>query len=198
MLTNSSLSSLYLSKCDLINRLSINNLNNFPEINKIVVKFSLKHLNENASSITEMNTQIKGILLLYTLLGVNSFIEYHSEKNAVENFTKRDLHSYYIQKITLVNSKEIQKFIEFLFIENDFKNLAKLNNLKSLTLDSSSLSLSVNVPISIFNDSNEFCSFNVKDVSPKELNLEVNFFVKNLTHSNQANALILLPFWHFG
>lgn len=195
---NNYISSAYLSKCDLLHKLVINNINNCPEIDKISIQFSLKNIKENASSSTEMNTQIKGILVLYTLLGLNSLIEYHSEKNVIENYTKKSAHSYYTQKITLNKSADIENFLRFLFIENDFKNRAQFTSFKKLKTGCSSVSCNITLPLSAFSDLNEFCSLSVKDFSSKDLSIQLSFFIKNFKESDDSNLLVLSPFWHFG
>ena len=195
---NNYISSVYLSKCDLLHKLVINNINNCPAIDKISIQFSLKNAKENTSSSTEMNTQIKGILILYTLLGLNSIIEYHSEKNVIENYTKKSANSYYTQKLTLKNSDDINKFLRFLFIENDFKNSATVTNFKKLKTGHSSVSCNFTLPLSAFADLNEFCSLSIKDFSAKDLNIQLSFFIKNFHYTEDSNLLVLSPFWHFG
>ncbi len=195
---NNSISSVYLSKCDLIHKFAITNINKCPEIDKISLQFSLKNLRENSSSNIEMNNQIKGVLLMYVLLGLNSNIKYHSEKNVVDNYTKKNLSSYFSQNIILRNKNSIDKFLNFLFVENDFKSMARGIGFKKIKTGASSFSLTINIPLSVFNDLNEFCTFSVKDLSPKELTMQVSFFLKNVNDSNDLNALSLAPFWHFG
>ncbi len=200
---NNSISSAYLSKYDLINKLAISNINKCPKIEKITFQFSLKDFNKNnkvegLSNDAEMNNQIKGILLLYILFGINSNIQYHSEKNVVDNFSKKNIHSYYVQKMSIENQLDINKFINFLFIENDFKSFTKSSTLKKSKNGVSSLSLNLTIPLSIFNDLTEFCNFSAKDISAKELNLHISFVVKNANELKNANVGVLSPFWHFG
>ena len=200
---NNSISSSYLSKYDLINKLSISNINKCPKIDKITAQFSLKDLNKNIkaeglSTDAEMNNQIKGVLLMYILFGTNSTIQYHSEKNVVDNFSKKNVHSYYIEKMTIENQSDINKFINFLFIENDFKSFAKVTTLKKSNNGASNLSLNLNIPLSVFNDLTEFCNFSAKDISAKELNIQLSFVIKNSNELKDANIFVLSPFWHFG
>jgi len=200
---NNSISSAYLSKYDLINKLSISNINKCPQIEKITIQFSLKDLNKNVkaeglSTDAEMNNQIKGILLMYILFGINSTIQYHSEKNVVDNFSKKNVHSYYIEKMSIENQSDINKFINFLFVENDFKSFAKTSTLKKSNNGFSSLSLNLNIPLSVFNDLTEFCNFSAKDISAKELNMQISFVIKNSNELKDANIFVLSPFWHFG
>jgi hypothetical protein len=200
---NNSISSIYLSKYDLINKLSISNINKCPKIEKITLQFSLKDFNKNnklegLSTDAEMNNQIKGILMLYILFGINSTIQYHSEKNVVDNFSKKNIHSYYIQKMTIENQLDINKFLNFLFIENDFKSFTKTSTLKKSKNGQSSLSLSTTIPLSVFNDLTEFCNFSAKDISAKELNLHISFVINNADELKDAHIYSLSPFWHFG
>jgi hypothetical protein len=195
---NNSISSVYLSKCDLIHKFAINNINQCPEIDKVILQFSLKNLRDNSSSNIEMNNQIKGVLLLYVLLGLNSNIKYHSEKNVVDNYTKKNLSSYFSQNIILRNKNSIDKFLNFLFVENDFKSIANTIGFKKIQTGLTSLSLTVDIPLSVFNDLNELCTFSVKDLSPKELTMQVSFFIKNVKDSDNLNAFSIVPFWHFG
>ena len=65
---NNSISSVYLSKCDLLHKLAIKNIHKSPKIEKLSFQFLLKNTKLNVSSNVEMNNQIKGILLLYTFL----------------------------------------------------------------------------------------------------------------------------------
>lgn len=195
---NNSISSIYLSKCDLIHKFAITNINQCPEVDKVILQFSLKNLRENSSSNIEMNNQIKGVLMLYILLGLNSNIKYHSEKNVIDNYTKKNLSSYFSQNIILRNRDSIDKFINFLFVENDFKSIASTVGFKKIKTGESSISLTINVPLSTFNDLNEFCTFSVKDLSPKDLTIQVSFFIKNLKNLSDKTVLSLVPFWHFG
>jgi len=195
---NNSISSIYLSKCDLIHKFAITNINQCPEVDKVILQFSLKNLRENSSSNIEMNNQIKGVLMLYILLGLNSNIKYHSEKNVIDNYTKKNLSSYFSQNIILRNRDSIDKFINFLFVENDFKSLASTIGFKKIKTGESSISLTINIPLSAFNDLNEFCTFSVKDLSPKDLTIQVSFFIKNLKNLSDKTVLSLVPFWHFG
>ncbi len=195
---NNSISSIYLSKCDLIHKFAITNINQCPEVDKVILQFSLKNLRENSSSNIEMNNQIKGVLMLYILLGLNSNIKYHSEKNVIDNYTKKNLSSYFSQNIILRNRDSIDKFINFLFVENDFKSIASTVGFKKIKTGESSISLTINVPLSVFNDLNEFCTFSVKDLSPKDLTIQVSFFIKNIKDLSDKTVLSLVPFWHFG
>ncbi len=200
---NNSISSTYLSKYDLINKFSISNINKCPNIEKINIQFSLKDFNKNVkveglSTDTEMNHQIKGILLMYILFGINSTIQYHSEKNVVDNFSKKNVHSYYIEKMSIDNQSDINKFINFLFIENDFKSFAKMSTLKKSNNGLSSLSLNLNIPLSVFSDLTEFCNFSAKDISAKELNMQISFVIKNSNELRNTNIFVLSPCWHFG
>ncbi len=195
---NNSISSIYLSKCDLIHKFAITNINQCPEVDKVILQFSLKNLRENSSSNIEMNNQIKGVLMLYILLGLNSNIKYHSEKNVIDNYTKKNLSSYFSQNIILRNKDSIDKFINFLFVENDFKSMASTIGFKKIKTGESSVSLTINIPLSVFNDLNEFCTFSVKDLSPKDLTIQVSFFIKNLKNLSDKTVLSLVPFWHFG
>ena len=195
---NNSISSIYLSKCDLIHKFAITNINQCPEVDKVILQFSLKNLRENSSSNIEMNNQIKGVLMLYILLGLNSNIKYHSEKNVIDNYTKKNLSSYFSQNIILRNKNSIDKFLNFLFVENDFKSIASTVGFKKIKTGESSISLTINVPLSVFNDLNEFCTFSVKDLSPKDLTIQVSFFIKNLKNLSDKTVLSLVPFWHFG
>ncbi len=195
---NNSISSVYLSKCDLIHKFAITNINQCPEVDKVILQFSLKNLRENSSSNIEMNNQIKGVLMLYILLGLNSNIKYHSEKNVIDNYTKKNLSSYFSQNIILRNKDSIDKFINFLFVENDFKSMASTIGFKKIKTGESSVSLTINIPLSVFNDLNEFCTFSVKDLSPKDLTIQVSFFIKNVKDLSDKTVLSLVPFWHFG
>ncbi len=195
---NNSISSIYLSKCDLIHKFAITNINQCPEVDKVILQFSLKNLRENSSSNIEMNNQIKGVLMLYILLGLNSNIKYHSEKNVIDNYTKKNLSSYFSQNIILRNRDSIDKFINFLFVENDFKSMASTIGFKKIKTGESSVSLTINIPLSVFNDLNEFCTFSVKDLSPKDLTIQVSFFIKNVKDLSDKTVLSLVPFWHFG
>ncbi len=200
---NNSISSTYLSRYDLINKLSISNINKCPKIEKVNIQFSLKDFNKNVkvdglSTDTEMNYQIKGILLMYILFGINSTIQYHSEKNVVDNFSKKNIHSYYIEKMSIDNQSDINKFLNFLFLENDFKSFAKMSILKKSNNGSGSLSLNLNIPLSVFNDLTEFCNFSAKDISAKELNMQISFVINNSNELKDTNIFSIAPFWHFG
>lgn len=195
---NNSLSALYLSKCDLVHKLALTNVNECPTLDKLSLQFSLKTNKDNLSSSTEMNTQIKGILLMYTLLGLNSKLDYHSEKNVIENLSKKNTSSYYIQKVTLKNSTDIENFLKVLFVENGFKKPAQTVKFKKIKTGVTSVNYTIVLPLSTFFEVNELCDTVIKDISTKELTLQLCFFFKNCKNVDDFNFSVLSPFWHFG
>lgn len=195
---NNSLSALYLSKCDLVHKLALTNVNECPTLDKLSIQFSLKTNKDTLSSSTEMNTQIKGILLMYTLLGLNSKLDYRSEKNVIENLSKKNTSSYYIQKFILKNSTDIENFLKVLFVENGFKKVAQTIKFKKIKTGATSVNYTAVIPLSTFFEVNELCDTVIKDISTKVLNLQLCFFLKNCKNVDDFNFSVLPPFWHFG
>lgn len=194
---NNLILSNYLSKCDLIHKLAINNIYKCPEICKISILFSLKQLQNKAISKKEINIRIKSFLILYILLGINPIIEYNSEK-ITDYSVKKANTSFYTQRITLEHKNDINNFINFLFIENNFKRISKSVIVKKTKIEDSMLMVTMTLPLSVFTDAFEFCAADIIDLSAKELNVQVIFFLKNYTNLKESNFAIISPFWHFG
>jgi hypothetical protein len=190
-------SSNYLSKCDLIHKLAVNNIYKCPEISKISVLFSLKQLKNKSISRKEINIRIKGFLLLYIMFGLNPIIEYHSEKIKDYSLKKANT-SFYTQRISLDNKNDINNFIHFLFIENNLKTFSKSVIIKKTKIENSTLMVTMTFPLSTFTDIFEFCASDIIDFPAKELNVQVIFFLNNYTSLKESNFSIISPFWHFG
>ncbi len=188
-------SSSYLSKCDLINRTLVKDINEVPKVNKIVIQLSSSQnkKTENPISSSDLNSHLKILLMFYFMLGINPKISYHREKNLNYKQEEKENDSSYSYKVILENSEDIQKFIRYFFIENDF--VAENSHPKFYSLDNT-LSMKLVVPTIIDPEIENIFSQNSKDTSIKELNLTVNFIVNsNLISKTKKDIYSIFPFW---
>jgi len=115
---NPNLSSIYLSKCDLINRTLVKDINEIPRIDKIVVNLSSSQNKKSETNISssDMNSHLKILLMFYFMLGINPKISYHREKNLNYQQEEKENDSSYSYKIILENPVDVEKFIHYFFI----------------------------------------------------------------------------------
>lgn len=194
---NYSHSSIYLLKCDLIQKFNLINIYDYPEIERISIIFSSRQLREKASIRKEMCIRIIGFLFVYILVGLNPEIQYIKEKT-VDYSSKQAKNSFFNQIVSLDNKYEIYKFINFLFVQNRLnKNIGSIS-IKKKKISSSTIELTAFFPISIFQDAVEYASSEIVDLIAKDLEIKVVFYVKNVTKIENNNFSILSNFWHIG
>ena len=195
---NNTVSSSYLNEYDLITKLLIEDLGKEPKIGKITVLFSLKQLNENENISTDsQNSQIKGVMILYVLFGLTSRVEFRSEKNIVENHLKKNIDSHYIEKLVLDQQDDIDNFIYFLFIENDFKERGIMSPITKSKNKNSTISLTLSAPLSAFMEGADFCNFGAQNLASKELSMTINFVISNTDKLKGGDIDLIWPFWLF-
>ena len=180
-----SISSKYLAKYDLLNQYLITNLDRCPEIEEVTIKLSHETFASNMrvggvlSPDAEANKQVKGILFLYILAGMNSIISYKNAKNEIDHFSKEDIHSYFVQKVVMENKLNIQYFLDALFTNTDFRSIADLKPLKKSKDGASRMSLTIKMPVSASNDLTEFCNFSAKDIADKDSRIIFHCILRN-------------------
>lgn len=194
---NQNISSIYLSKCDLINRTLAKDINEISKIDKVIVNLSSSQNKKSETSISssDMNSHLKILLMFYFMLGINPKISYHREKNLNYQQDEKDNDSSYSYKIILENSVDVEKFIHYFFIENNFRaeNTApKFHSLENI------LTAKLTVPAIIDQDIDNIFHQNSKDTSIKELNFTVNFVINSKKMSknlNKVDTYGIFPFW---
>ncbi len=194
---NKNLSSIYLSKCDLINRALVKDINEIPKVNKIVVSLlsSQNKKSESSISSSDMNSHLKILLMFYFMLGINPKISYHREKNLNYQQEEKDNDSSYSYKVILENSVDVEKFIYYFFVENNFRVDSNASKLYS---SGNTFSVNITVPAIIDQDIENIFSQNSKDTSIKELNLTVDFIVNSKVMSenlNKKDINSIFPLW---
>jgi len=194
---NKNLSSIYLSKCDLINRALVKDINEIPKVNKIVVNLlsSQNKKSESSISSSDMNSHLKILLMFYFMLGINPKISYHREKNLNYQQEEKDNDSSYSYKVILENSVDVEKFIYYFFVENNFRVDSNASKLYS---SGNTFSVNITVPAIIDQDIENIFSQNSKDTSIKELNLTVDFIVNSKVMSenlNKKDINSIFPLW---
>ncbi len=194
---NQNISSIYLSKCDLINRTLAQDINEIPKVDKIIIDLSSSQNKRSESSISssDMNSHLKILLMFYFMLGINPKISYNREKNLNYQQEEKDNDSSYSYKIILENSVDVEKFIHYFFIDNNFQTentTPKFYSLENI------LSVKLTVPAIIDQDIDNIFHQNSKDTPIKELNFTVNFVVNSKKMSKNLNKLdtySIFPFW---
>lgn len=194
---NQNISSIYLSKCDLINRTLAKDINEISKIDKIIINLSSSQnqKSEIPISSSDMNSHLKILLMFYFMLGINPKISYNREKNLNYQQEEKDNDSSYSYKIILENSVDVEKFIHYFFIENNFRaeNTApKFHSSKNI------LTAKLTVPAIIDQDIDNIFHQDSKDTSIKELNFTVNFVINSKKMSNSLNKVdmySIFPFW---
>lgn len=188
----------YLIKCDLIYKYNLENIKQIPKIKKVNV--SLK-INENFKeleighnlSFNLINIQL--FLIIYIFYFSYPFIKYSKSKIAKENF--------FILNSTISNKNLIYSFLDSFFVDNNYKikNLSFLSISyfkKNTCLLQKDNIFTIKVPLSFFDEINEFSTFN--NLNIKELFIFLSFSIKNpIFYRLTSNKLLLknLPyFWH--
>lgn len=192
---NQNISSLYLSNCDLINRGLILDVNQIPKVDKIIIQLSSSQnkKNENISS-SDLNSHLKILLMFYFILGINPKVNYHREKNLNYQSDEKENDSSYAYKIILENSLDVQKFIHYFFVENNFK----IESITSTETHDKTVSLKLVIPSILDQDIEGIFNMNSKETSIKDLNLTVNFLVNSKSMSKikmESDLYSVFPFW---
>jgi hypothetical protein len=188
----------YLVKCDLIYKYNLENIKQIPKITKVNV--SLK-MNENLKeleighnlSFNLINIQL--FLIIYIFYFSYPFIKYSKSKISKENF--------FFLNSTISEKSLIYSFLDSFFVDNTVKtkNLSFLSlnyfKIKTCSLEKKT-TFTIKVPLSFFDEINEFSSFNSLNI--KELFIFLSFSIENpifIRLSNNKFFLRNLPyFWN--
>jgi hypothetical protein len=197
---NQNISSSYLSKCDLINRMLVKDVNEIPNIDKIVIHLSSSQnkKTENSISTSDLNSQLKILLMFYFMLGINPKVTYHREKNLNYQAEEKENDSAYSYKIVLENTLDIQKFLHHFFVENNFRKDNLSSNIKFSISNEEVVSLKLTVPTFLDSDIENIFSVNSKESSIKDLTFSANFIVNSRTGlktSVKGDLYSIYPFW---
>ena len=197
---NQYITSSYLSKCDLINRMLVKDVNEIPKVDKIVIHLSSSQNKKTDSTISssDLNSQLKILLMFYFMLGINPKVSYHREKNLNYQAEEKENDNAYIYKIVLENTSDIQKFIHHFFVENHFRKENLSSNVKFSISDDRFVSLKLNVPTYLDSDVENLFNVNSKESSIKDLNFSVNFIVNSKTGLKtrlKGDLYSIYPFW---
>ena len=183
----------YLSRCDLTSKFNISNVYNYPYIKKVVVELFLSDLD----SSFQIGYELKSFFFLYVMSGINPTIKYSSANLEILTKTNKNKNFCYVNKVFLENKKNIDTFINFLFIENDFKSQANHYKLKTpANLDSTSFYIDVH--LSIFKEFAELLGSHVQDISTKDTCIRINFVLKADSKIKGKYVKNIFPFWYFG
>jgi len=197
---NQNISSLYLSNCDLINRGLVRDVNEIPKVDKIVIQLSSSQnkKSENTIASSDLNSHLKILLMFYFILGINPKISYHREKNLNYQADEKENDSSYSYKIILENALDIQKFIHYFLVENNFTNETISSNINFASVDDKVISLKVIIPSILEQDIEDIFNMNAKETSIKDLSLTVNFLVNSKAMSEtkiKGDLYNIFPFW---
>ncbi len=194
----------YLLKLDLINKLQLKSVIHCPEVDRVIIQFSTKQFTnyirpEVVSFEKDLRNQINSVLFYNLCIGVNPKVHTYVEKSAVENNVTKASFRYFINKVVLRSRSDIDKFIFYLFVENNF--IQEINSLEDLKLieikrpaDGKTISIKLPVSFSIFNDLAEYCNFTLKDTSIKNLHFNITFRIKNCEYLNGSDFNTIFPF----
>lgn len=184
---------IYLSKCDLINKTNISNVNDCSYITKVVIEFFFSNLNNS-----DVSSQLKSFLSLYIVNGINPKIIYNSVSNETLISANRSKIFDYLNKVCLESKGDINTFINFLFIENDFKTHANNYQLKKLTNSNASVSYCINIPLSSFKEVTDLFNSDIKDIFIEDICVRISFVIKINSEMEDKFVKNLFPFWYFG
>lgn len=192
--------SAYLSNCDLINKYGLKNTNNIPNIKKISLELDLKDF-LLASEISEKNqkhvlSQTKAYLLFYTLFGFIPRINFNKNKSSKSKISGiSELH--YSLNLVFTKKKEIDGFLNSLFIDN-FSNLnSSLKTFKKKEINNKMNSLdfflvSFIIPGISFNENENLFK---GSLNFKNLKFKLNILINNPQLKNNQNIVRNLPFF---
>ena len=192
--------STYLSNCDLINKYGLKNTNNIPNIKKISLELDLKDF-LLASEISEKNqkhvlSQTKAYLLFYILFGFIPRINFNKNKASKLKISGlSELH--YSLNLVFTKKKEIDGFLNSLFIDN-FSNLnSSLKTLKKKEINNKMNSLdfflvSFIIPGISFNENENLFK---GSLNFKNLKFKLNILINNPQLKNNQNIVRNLPFF---
>jgi hypothetical protein len=91
--------SLYLSKCDLIQKYNLKTPFQTPQVSKIVFELPLSTFSKSSNKLENLNAVIKGLITFFLLFGDLPEIIYHQSKSS-------KLKKIYSFKYTLKNKKK--------------------------------------------------------------------------------------------
>jgi len=186
----------YLVKCDLIYKYNLKNITLIPKVKKIKVSLKItekKELEQTTSSSTFLKLQL--FLVMYLLFLSYPYIQYSKSKISKENF--------FVIHSTISELPCMYSFLDSFFIDNFYKvrksTFLSLNFLKRKSFLQKKNILTIKVPLSFFDEVNEFSS--IHNLNVKELYMLVSFSIENpifLKIKNNKFFLKNLPyFWAF-
>jgi hypothetical protein len=153
--------SLYLSKCDLIQKYNLKTPFKTPQVSKIVFELPLSTFSKSSNKVENFNAVIKGLITFFLLFGGLPKIVYHQSKSS-------KLKKIYSFKYTLKNKKNIHYFLHSLFLSSLNKSLLENfdlfkksdNSATSFLLSNSKIVLSMKLKLNSFSEIVDF--FNEK------------------------------------
>jgi hypothetical protein len=185
----------YLVKCDLIYKYNLKNITLIPKVKKIKVSLKINEKGELGQTSSSTLFKLQLFLILYLVFLSYPYINYSKSKISKENF--------FVIHSTISESSLIYSFLDSFFIDNFYRvkksTFLSLNFLKSKSFLHKKNVLTIKVPLSFFDELNEFSS--VHNLNIKELYMLVSFSIENpsfLKIKNNKFFLKNLPyFWAF-
>jgi hypothetical protein len=189
--------SAYLNKCDLISKYNVESIQEIPSVSRLHLYIkSWEYLESSKSDLKsinfEENSQIKSILLLYTLnalspsIKTSKKIEIYKNKPIVKNLG-------YLLKASVSEKKNISTVLNWLLVENVSQIVISGWNSKLIKKDKSKITLSFTIPFHILKESEDFGVNYLKDISLKNINLHLDLTFDSKI--NNFNLNTLFPFW---
>lgn len=189
--------SAYLNKCDLISKYSIKNINEISSVSRLDLYIkSWEYLESSKSDLKsinfEENSQIKSILLLYTLNVLSPSIK-TSKKVEISNNKPLVKNLGYLLKFSVSEKKNISNVLNWLFVENVSQIVVSGWNSKSIRNEKFKVTLSFIIPFHVLKESEDFGTNYLKDISLKNINLHIDLILDNKIKNFNLNTLF--PFW---
>lgn len=178
----------YLSTCDLINKYFLKNIKKTPNLNKVVIEFSL---NDNLKFFNSTNTidnsiKIKSFFLLYSFFSFLPYIRVIKKKNFKKK--KNSVKINISLKIVLLQRYRINTFLFLLFYDIWNKTLLEnFNIFNSIDKSSSYYSVKHNkfiyktfINCYFFNNLNVLFNNFFSCLDVKSIKFKINFIFANL------------------
>jgi hypothetical protein len=185
----------YLVKCDLIQKYNLKNITLIPKVKQIKVALKITEKGELGQTSSSTFLKLQLFLIIYIIFLSYPYIQYSKSKISKENF--------FVIHSTISEPSSIYSFLDSFFIDNFYKvkksTFLSLNFLKRKSFLQKKNVLTIKVPLSFFDEVNEFSS--IHNLNIKELYMLVSFSIENpsfLKIKNNKFFLKNLPyFWAF-
>jgi hypothetical protein len=200
-----SLTSKYLSNCDLINKYKLSSLNKKPILRNISLELTYSNIFESLDKLTKNESdseiQVKSFLILYIFKLFQPLVDFGGTAKI------KEAKSGWSIRILLSEEEDLHFFLKTIFIENiskilveDFSFFHTQNNiLYDIGSDQKTCLVNSKIPVESFYEIDNFLTKNLLGISPEKLNVDVKFLFQNNNITDQNSSIKLIKntqlFW---